>query len=383
MRGFVEYPAPRMSECVAYEGRGTCSLGDARLGECRVRFECYEAGHVVCWFLEAGPRLRLGLWGEQPVELAGVLEDGRPFACEGVRLGMWPDESQCDRVATLVQRLRIGRDCGDGGTTFVLTNLLLPTLEAMRGAGRATGKIDDAEVILEPLGDYQRRMVWLRSAKGTAVTCLMTIRGGSRENEASLAEDLSLLLSVATGNRVNWVARETDGETVFENRVTKPCSGWPVRGRGEKVFGRGWGWAELLGAALRAVPSFRKRAEVFRLREGIVSAWIDARLSGDHLEGRGLKTVVVLEMVANDILTWKGDTEGSFPKGLKGAYREARIRRRHFDRLLELRNGLVHEMRFRVSGGRTAVEEYEMLVEETDRLVLALCGYGSGSAAEA
>jgi hypothetical protein len=269
----------------------------------------------------------------------------------------------------------IGNDDSADDYTFALTNLLLPNFSA--GNGSTTAIHNGVTVTLTPEPDYSVRMEYLRAYKGIDVTSMMRLSAAaSAEDVLAFAEDVCLILSVLSGHKVNWIARETVSALIFENRVTKPCSGWPVVGRLDQVLGRDWDWSALLKHALNGLSSFRQNADRYPLRKKIIDAWIDARIETDYLEMRCVKTVVVLEIISSAYRDHRL-VKGTLRKLLEGVHLDLGISipSNDLDDIIRLRNRIVHQGAFLLNSTRTKTEQYEMLNHYVDRLLLTLVGY--------
>ncbi len=154
--------------------------------------------------------------------------------------------------------------------------------------------------------------------------------------------------------------------------MTKPCSAWPVVGRLDETLGRDWNWDKLLQQTVRSLPHLQKYAQRYRLRLGLVDAWIDARLATDFLESRCLKVAAVLEAIKHYFQPGKN----KFRQRLEGACADigVAIPRKDMKDIVDIRNSIVHEGRFLEPHTLSKLEQYELVTRHTDRIMLGLIG---------
>lgn len=309
----------------------------------------------------------------------GKLDDGRAFICPKLSAATWPAQDvPADAVPFSAQQLVIGPGDPRQEWTFALTNLLLQNFSVDSGAGTSTLKNGNVTALLVPKPDYGVRMKHLRAYKGIDVTATLRLSAVLPEYDLNdIARDLCLILSVLTGRMVNWIAKEGGPSLVFEHRVTKSSSGWPVLGRLEKVLGGKWTWTDLLEYAVAVLPLFEQRAASYRLRQGIINLWIDARVAADFLEARALKTAVVLEMIKTDYRNHHNSQLRNFREFLETIHQELGLITASdaLKQVVKIRNSVVHEGRFSTQCPHSPVDQYERLAHCTDRVVLALVGF--------
>jgi hypothetical protein len=362
---------------MCFDGRASFVVDSTDIGEACVQVQCDASGRILCWCLEPPILLQLAGLGEEQIRCEGALVDGRAFRCMRMRLVGWPSEGMpSNAVALDVSGFVIGREELAQEWTFHLTNLLLQNFSSGGEPGRVVLKNHSIAATLSPDADYTVRMNYLRAYKNHDVTATLTLSAGSAgTNLTEVAGDVCLILSALTGHRVNWIVRLAGDAVEFGNRITKPCSGWPVLGRLDEALGRDWNWQDLLNAAGEALAPFERHAGEYRLRSGLVDSWIDARIETDFLESRGLKTVAVLEMIKTDYREHH-NSGGKFSELLCCVYNELAIPvPPDLGLLTDIRNSLVHEGRFLPAQRMGVVQQYELLTHHTDRIMLALVGH--------
>ena len=372
----MQYPPPQTPSALSFSGSASFFTDAAPLGQSPVLLQCDVTGRIICWCLAPPLPLKFALLGDTEIRGEGTLVDGRPFNCSYLHPVSWPSEAlPADAVALHSPHLIIGQEAPVHGWTFAVTNLLLQNFSTAERPAIVSIPQRNLRVTLTPVADYGVRMAHLRAYKGTDVTAMLSVHATSPANDFTVADDLCLIFSVLTGHKVNWVARQAGRTMIFEDRVTKPCSGWPVLGRLASALGRDWDWQDLLAAATDALPAFRDHAVPYRLRCGLVDAWIDARIETDFLETRGLKTVAVLEVIKS---AYRDHTNvhGGFRDLLEGVHEYLGLPIPDtLPTIVEIRNRLVHEGRFLPAAEIPVVQQYELLACHTDRLVLAIAGY--------
>ena len=171
---------------------------------------------------------------------------------------------------------------------------------------RLSLKIDgqDVDPEIKPLPDYVQRVVTLWQTRAIIPTCelqISTVPDKSQEWPFDLAGRICRLLSVAAGTVIEWITaygvNENNERTrcVHAARRTKPFCSLPV------VPIREFGY----DANTRMLQEFlqngleQSSARDRHRMNAVVAAYLDARLESDFVEARGIKTVVVLEMLKN------------------------------------------------------------------------------------
>ena len=372
----MRYPLPTKPLALCFQGRASFYVESTDIGETCVVVHCDATGRILCWCLAPSVQLSLAGLADQQIRCEGMLVDGRPFTCTHMQWVNWPSEGvPPDAIALRASRFVVGREEPGQDWTFSLTNLLLQNFSIDDQPGRVTLRDHDIAATLSPGPDYAIRMNYLRAYKGIDVTATLRLSSVPPGRDLRVvAQDVCLVLSVLTGHRVNWVARHANTTLVFEDRITKPCSGWPVLGRFDKALGKEWSWQDLLVSASQALPFFEQHAAAYRLRCGLVDSWVDARIETDFLETRGLKTVAVLEMIKSAHRD-HFNLQGKFYDLLVCVYNDLGLTvPAELTTITEIRNSLVHEGRF-LPAKMEDVQQYELLSHHTDRLVLALIGH--------
>jgi hypothetical protein len=171
---------------------------------------------------------------------------------------------------------------------------------------RLSLKIDTqcVEVEIKPLPDYVERVVTLWQTRAIVPTCeleIPTVPGASKEWPFDLAARICKLLSVAAGTVTEWIVatdlneRDERTRSVHAARRTKPYCSLAVAPIKE------FGYEE----NTRMLQEFlqhgldHSKARDWQKMNALIAAFLDARLESDYAEARGIKTVVVLEMLKN------------------------------------------------------------------------------------
>jgi hypothetical protein len=372
----VLYPLPSRPPVLSFDGRAMFFCDSSPVGEASVVLNCDATGRVLCWCCAPPTILKFAMLAETEISCEGALVDGRPFVCPRLDPVSWPSEGlSADDSPLRAAKLVIGQEQPEQEWRFALTNLLLPNFSTDTCAANLVLGDRNVAVTLSPVHDYAIRMSYLRAYKTIDLTAMLRLDSSLPAVDFTIAEDFCLIFSVLTGHRVNWISRQSETAIVFEDRVTKPCSGWPVLGRFERALGRNWNWQTLLTSAAKALPLFQENAVPFRLRAGLINSWIDARIETDFLETRGLKTVAVLEVIRSAYRNHR-NTRGKFRELLEGVHNYLGLEvPSALSKIVAIRNSLVHDGRFLPAVEMPILEQYELLCHHTDRLVLALVGY--------
>ncbi|MGH9460943.1 MAG: hypothetical protein ACRD1X_06970 [Vicinamibacteria bacterium] len=173
-------------------------------------------------------------------------------------------------------------------STFALTNLTLKTQ-----ALPITHPL--AEMQLRPIDRYRDRIARLKALNGIDVTAELVVRGTDVHLRSLAADDVCDLLSLASGTKVQWIARTDYSEsgTVLHryhaSRVTKSYCPWPLIDPTHPND-----TANFIAAAL---PVYVSRKTQWGLGRGLLEAFLDARAQADYLETRGVKLAVAMEML--------------------------------------------------------------------------------------
>jgi hypothetical protein len=165
----------------------------------------------------------------------------------------------------------------------------------------------DAQTVkieIRPLPDYVDRIVRLWQTRAIIPTCELEItppEGSPSAWPFHLVAKVCKLLSVAAGTVIEWIVADgLDQETqrthsIHAARRTKPFCSLPIIPINELGY----------EANSRILQTFLQEGleqisgHDGHLINGLIAAFLDARLEGDYLESRGIKTVVVLEMLKN------------------------------------------------------------------------------------
>ena len=294
----------------------------------------------------------------------------------------------------------------------------------------------EIKISIKPLADYEKVMRRLRILKGVDVTCEMLIESASQNIKQlkSFVDNLCWILSVARGTSIQWIYiylyddRGNCTSRSFFPRKTKPyCPLYIIAPiiKDTKLF------------LEKVYPSYIERRDSYRLNEGIIASYIDAKIETDYLEARGVKLVVAMEMLKdmflelpdtpikyriiedNDFKELLEDLQKAIGNVLKSNGRISKSERgdiyknilglnhRSFPQVLEklcekldfepkkedidlfitCRNSLVHRGRYycqtatpeekaKRNPKSTAFEEYMFLVNFLDRIFLKMLNYG-------
>lgn len=160
------------------------------------------------------------------------------------------------------------------------------------------------DVEITPLPDYVQRVVTLWQTRAIIPTCelhIPMVPEAPKEWSFDLAARVCKLLSVAAGTVIEWIVATGVNErgertrSVHAARKTKPyCSLAlvPIKEFGYEAN------THILQEFLQGGVGATEGRD-WRKMNGLIAGFLDARLESDYAEARGIKTVVVLEMLKN------------------------------------------------------------------------------------
>jgi len=160
------------------------------------------------------------------------------------------------------------------------------------------------ELEIHPLDDYVDRIVRLQQARSILPTASLIVKADAAMPvmwHHDLASKLCRLISVAAGTLVEWISADGfDPELnkhyrFHSKRVTKPFCSLPTVPIKEFSYQAN---THILRTFLQAgLKGFGQRDDQYL--DSVIAAFLDARLEGDFLETRGIKTAVTLEIIKN------------------------------------------------------------------------------------
>jgi hypothetical protein len=268
---------------------------------------------------------------------------------------------------------------------------------------------ETVEIEIKPLDDYVQRIVHIQQTRTVLPTASLTIRTKAAMPVTwyhELASQLCNLISVAAGTVVQWIAADGFDAELKKHyrfhfaRVTKPFCSLPTIPIKELNYQVG----------TKVLTEFLQKG-LNRLREtderqiaNLIAAFLDARLEGEFLETRAIKTAVTLEnlvRVASAALKAKGFTTEVIKTATETLNQLSRpplrllieymvdtlpvaLDRATIRRAVAIRNRLIHTGRFlsdtRPDQARElkiadAFQEFYILVSFVDRLMLGILGH--------
>lgn len=154
---------------------------------------------------------------------------------------------------------------------------------------------------LKRVRDYQDISRRLTVLNGIEVTCEVVFDNThDLDEKEEVVDNLCYVLSVASGHKVQWILWKMLSEndqvvsSKHASRVTKPYSPLDVISERE---------ADEIQAFIQNVyPVFENKLDVYKLKQGLIDSYLDAKAEGDYLEVRGAKLVVALELLKNIFL---------------------------------------------------------------------------------
>ncbi len=298
-------------DCIAtYSGEGTLTLPDKRMVHCSFEAGQLKNGSVIliCDFLTPPPYIPI-LYADY---FEGVTDEGFRISTAGPIMGM--NDLTNDSINLLNIRLvfyvsemtiqiLVGKPASYvrfGITNFILDTPLSLCLQDITSI---------TTLSIEPINDYKRIMSRVRTLRAIDVTCEVSINNSEKEDAKALEDimnNLCYLLSVAQGRKIQWIYSYHYDETgtlvlkQHDSNVTKvfgPLS--LIEGIQEiKAFLEG------------TYNSYVRNREQYRLAQGLIDAYLDAKAEPDYLQMRGIKLAVVMEMLKEVFLQVPGVVQG-------------------------------------------------------------------------
>lgn len=298
-------------DCIAiYAGKGTLTLLDSRTVQCSFEVGQLRKGRVIliCDFSTSPPYLSI----PSAQSFEGVTDEGLRIFTAGQIVGMNDltndaiDFSHI-RSAFFVSEITIQVNTSKPvkRVRFGVTNLVLdkPLSLCLQDTSSTT------LLSIEPIDGYTQIMRRVQTLRGIEITGEVSIDISERE-EAKALEDvlnnLCYLLSVAQGTKIQWIYSYQYDETgalllkQHDSNVTKVCDPLSliegVRETKEFLEGR--------------YNSYVTNRERYRLAQGLIDAYMDAKAEADYLQTRGIKLAVVMEMLKVVFLNVPGIVQG-------------------------------------------------------------------------
>lgn len=223
------------------------------------------------------------------------------------------------------------------------------------------------------------------------VTCEGVIDAPANGEIAHLTEivdTLCFIISVAQGTKIQWVycdyydGKESIIKRTYFSRIKKSYSPLKV------IHPIAGGGKETKNFIEQAYPTYLDKCKSYKLDQGTIDTYLDAKAEADFLEMRGAKLTVAMEIlktVFRKAMNTKGKSFKSVIANLCNSINLS-ARQEEIDLFVECRNSLLHEGEFCCVTAKpeqkkkckplsTKTEEYLFLVNFLDRVFLKLLGY--------
>lgn len=180
--------------------------------------------------------------------------------------------------------------------------------------------IDGKMLKITKIDRYKDALNFVKTCRGICVTCELRVEINSEvdiENAKAIVTDLCDIMSIALGTRVQWIyyyACNPEGEKILwyhGSRVAKPY--FPnkvINCNDRKII---TSFIESSYKALANKPNILKSCE--GTAKPLINAYLDAKAENDYLEGRGIKLVVVMEMLKDSFIRSKSVTQSIINEG--------------------------------------------------------------------
>lgn len=174
--------------------------------------------------------------------------------------------------------------------------------------------IDGKRLEIREIDESKDALNFLETCKGICVTCEVIVeinKEADIENSKTIVSDLCDIISIATGTRVQWIyyyVYNSEGKIVLwthEPRVTKPYFSKKIIDYDDFIIMKKF--IESSYATLAKKTNILRTDE--KTAKPLINAYLDAKAENDYLEGRGIKLVVLMEMLKDSLIKSKSLTQ--------------------------------------------------------------------------
>lgn len=199
---------------------------------------------------------------------------------------------------------------------FGLTNFIFTGTERLpSGAGdlslplTLSGRDREHRVFVRPMHEYSKIRKRVQTNKAIDVTCELicsVMEFDGLEQVAEVADDLCTLFSVARSTKIQWIYVDQYDQAdqlimrTHSSRVTKPYSPLAI------IDYRSSSSAETRRFIEHGYKIYLLKREAYKLNQGTIDAYLDAKAEQDFLETRGAKLAVAMEMLKTVFLERPG-----------------------------------------------------------------------------
>jgi len=303
-----------------YCGKGVLTLKDGQSWSCSFLAGQMNTGNVLllCTFEAEFPYLNI-----RADKFEGTTQEGFDVSVVGgiTETNYLPDlpEGQSGVwAAFLVREMLIQMEQGVQAQSihFGVTNLDLGAASFPTGVfGQLSlnNRSGVTELLVRPIEGYEKTMRRVRTVKAIDVTCEIIGETG-RTNTMQLKEmvnGLCYLLSVGRGTKIQYIYSDQFDKIdhlisrSHYSRVTKGYTPLPI------IDPRSW--TETKDFIESTYPEYSAKCGAYRLEQGVIDAYLDAKAEHDYLEMRAAKLAVALEKLRS-VFSPVGDIvdEGEF-----------------------------------------------------------------------
>jgi hypothetical protein len=233
-------------------------------------------------------------------------------------------------------------------------------------------ELENKRIVVRQLDDYKDRLEYIKNTRGSDITCELIIPLTQKEIKASfnLANIICDLLSLARGKRVNWLYFRVlnSGTCIYtehQPRIVTSYEGFEVIDAMPPE--------NTLYFLEQCYPHYINLDLDFQFLN-VINIFTAIR-SGGFLETRCLAAFSLIEYLAKKAnKPPKGRSQPTLKQWLKTIVSEYQvpITASEIDEFKDIRNSLVHEMRFMPGD---SLEQYWKVLHFLDRLLLRILGY--------
>lgn len=318
MKGLMNLLSHYGEYIASYKGEGVLTLEDGGVFKCK-----YEAGQLkngivllLCDFFSPFPILRCS---SSANKFEGITSEGfRVFANNNITsvnylpnipndrsAGVWAAFYINELSVQMVKETKV-QSTHFGVTNFKFTGTepyLLENSSCLILPLKFKSTNDDVKLYIIPVRRYDYIMKRVQTLKSIDVTCEVVCNNtgnGIIKDLREVIDNLCYLLSVARGTKIQWIYCDLYNSTdkkifrIHFSHVTKPYCPLPI------IDPVGQNMTKTFLES--TYDTFVEKNKPYKLKQGTIDAYLDAKAENDYLQMRGVKLAVAIEMLKSVFL---------------------------------------------------------------------------------
>lgn len=302
-----------------YKGKGCVTTHSGEALECEFEAGQLRNGEVLllCHFFNVHPNLHIKTFQGRSDDNNWQISSTRPMletpSDQTIKVTDKDSHRMLFRLEELTVEVLKKETNKPQDQRFGVANLIFTPLRIVNGFPRGVlllrleTKTGTHRVVIHPCQGYKDRMDRIRKTKSIDVTSEVVVdlsNGGVIDEATQMVNNLCYILSVAYGTKINWIYRDicaSDGRPLrrlHRNAITKRYVPLSVIEFSDPN--------RLIEFVEQVYSAYVRKKRPYHLDHGIIDAYLDAKQESDFLELRGLKMVVVMEMIVWHLSTVLG-----------------------------------------------------------------------------